>query len=201
MQKIHLKFADKFRSHWIKVTFYRDKPDTQKSMIPGRIAFCEALKSAVTRPVLLDKNNCACPGARYAFGWDSDKTSFLRDCHKKSGIPMTRLKMMSANISPCDTAVRYIGFNTDDTPDVLISYTSPREIMNIIELYQQSTGNEVPITCSRMLSVCGTVALRSYRDQHITLSFGSETARDYGGLARDAIAVGIPKKYFTLFVA
>lgn len=55
MDNVNWYFSGKFRSHWIKVKFYKEKPKNNDVKILKNIKFCEATKEAILRSILLDK--------------------------------------------------------------------------------------------------------------------------------------------------
>jgi uncharacterized protein (DUF169 family) len=42
------------------------------------------------------------------------------------------------------------------------------------------------------MSVCGNVAVKSYIDQKISISFGCPDSREYGGIERGELVIGLP---------
>jgi len=200
MDRINWKFADRFRSHWVKVKFYQKKPKVEEAKKSKDVRFCKAVKEAITHPILLDKNSISCLGAQYAFGWNPDRKKLLETCKNKTQASMTNLKSTLSHVPRFKKPFKYIGLNTEDIPDLLISYTSPQEIMNLTRLYQKHTGKNLDISLSNMMSICGGVAVRSYLEEKITLSFGCIDSRNLAGLERHTVAVGIPRNLFNIFV-
>ena len=200
MEHINWKFANKFRSHWVKVKFYKEKPKVEKAKKLKDVRFCEAVKKAITHPILLGRNSISCLGAQYAFGWDSDRKKLLETCQNKTQTPMANLKSTLSQAPRFKKAFKYIGLNTEGIPDLVISYTSPQEIMNITRLYQKYTGKNLDISLSNMMSICGGIAVRSYLEGKITLSFGCIDSRNLAGLERHTVAVGIPRNLCNIFV-
>jgi hypothetical protein len=49
------RFSDRFSSQWVKVRFYNKKPGSNGAVYPSQIRFCEALKSAITKPIIIEK--------------------------------------------------------------------------------------------------------------------------------------------------
>ena len=199
MNDVNWKLADRFGSHWIKVKFYREKPQEEAKRSES-VRFCEAVKEAIIRPVLLDEKNVSCIGAQYAFGWAHDQKRLLEECQKKTGASMANLQSTLSRSPRFKKPFKYIGLNTEGMPDILISYTSPQEIMDLTRLYQKYTGKHLDISLSNMMSICGGVAVRSYLDKKITLSFGCVDSRNFAGLERHTVAVGIPRNLCNIFV-
>ncbi|MDP8260289.1 MAG: DUF169 domain-containing protein [Candidatus Gygaella obscura] len=199
MNNINWKFADKFRSHWVKVKFYQEKPQEEAKKIKD-VRFCEAVKEAITHPIILDKDSISCLGAQYAFGWNSNRKELLEECQGKTQASMANLKSTLLQSPRFKKPFKYIGLNTEGIPDILISYASPQEIMNITGLYQKYTGKNLDISLSNMMSICGGIAVKSYLEQKITISFGCIDSRNFAGLERHTVAVGIPRNLCNIFV-
>jgi len=200
MEHINWKFADKFKSHWVKVKFYQERPKAEEAKKSKNVRFCEAVKEAITHPILLDKNSISCLGAQYAFGWNPDRKKLLETCQNKTQASMKNLKSTLSQVPRFKKPFKYIGLNTEDIPDLLISYTSPQEIMNLTGLYQKYIGKNLDISLSNMMSICGGIAVRSYLEEKITLSFGCVDSRNLAGLERYTVAVGIPRNLCNIFV-
>ena len=201
MDDLQWKFSEKFRSHWITVKFYKEKPDLKEAQKPKNIRFCEATKEAMFGPVLLDKKSISCPGAQYAFGWKSnDKNSFPGDCYDKRQAKNNIIKSIIAQTPYLKKPFEYIGLNTDDTPDLVMSYMPPEGIMNLMKIYQNDKGETLDVSLSTMMSICSGVAVRTFLDNKISLSFGCDDSRKYADLRRENMAVGIPKALFDVFI-
>ena len=83
MNKIHQKFSNRFRTQWVKVKFYSEKPDLKNVKNLKNVRFCEAIKQAILHPIILDREIINCPGAQYALGWQ-DQESLLAHCKEKN---------------------------------------------------------------------------------------------------------------------
>ena len=201
MDRINWKFSDRFRSNWIKVKFYKEKPSLEKVKRLKNVRFCEATKEAITCPLLLGKMDISCLGAQYAFGWKSDfKDKPLDNCHEKRQIQKKKIKSMLSQIPCLNGDFNYIGLNTEGEPDLIMSYMSPREVMPLIRVYNNHTGENLNISLSNMMAICGGVAVRSYLTKNICLSFGCDDSRKYADIKRENVAVGIPSRLFKVFV-
>jgi uncharacterized protein (DUF169 family) len=53
-------------------------------------------------------------------------------------------------------------------------------------------GDLITFEASGFLSVCGMVAVRAYLTSDISISFGCPDAREYAGIGRDRLIVGLP---------
>lgn len=205
------RFSEKFRTQWIKVKFYKQKPDfLQEVNLPLRersverlenVRFCEATKEAITRPVVLDRESICCPGARYCFGWDRNyKRELLDNCRGKRQAQNGIIESMLSKMPYFKAPFNYIGLNADGEPDLLMSYMSPEEVMHLIKVYHNQKGEDLKINLCSMMSICGGIAVRTYLEEDISFSFGCGDSRKYADIRRENLAVGIPNRLFKLFV-
>ena len=201
MQDINWHFSDKFRSHWIKVKFYKDKPSLQGIKPARNIRFCEATHKALLNPVLLNRKSMSCAGAQYAFGWKNGSgNQLLTKCNsKRKGLANISEAMLAQTVG-LKEQIEYIGLNTEGVPDMVLSYMPAEEVMDIIKMYYNSTGQNLKMSFSPMMSICGGIAVRTYLKQDINISFGCSDSRHYANMRRETLAVGIPRKLFGIFV-
>jgi uncharacterized protein (DUF169 family) len=195
------KFSDKFRSQWIKVKFYKQKPDLTNNARPQKIKFCEATRQAVTEPILLDKENVSCPGAQYAFGWRPDyREELLDSCREKRNTEKAIIKSMLSRTPCLKGSFSYIGLNTEGDADLVMSYVPPEEIMDLLRLYHNYLGRDLEVSLSPTMSICAGIAVRTYLTKEICLSFGCADSRKFGDIRRENLAIGIPRELFHLFI-
>ena len=195
------EFSNKFRSQWIKVKFYNEKPEMGDAETPKGVRFCEATKKAILHPVLLDKKSISCPGAQYTFGWKPrHRNKLLRNCYDKRQIQRNTLKSMLSRMPYFKKPFKYIGLNTEGTPDLVMSYMPPEEIMGLIKMHHNRKGGKLDVSLYAMMSICGGIAVRTYLDEKISISFGCDDSRRYADIKRENLAVGIPKKLFNTFL-
>ncbi|MCD4780711.1 MAG: DUF169 domain-containing protein [Candidatus Omnitrophica bacterium] len=201
MDDIQWKFSDKFRSHWIKVKFYKEKPDLKKAKRLKDIKFCEAINEAMMDPILLDKESISCPGAQYAFGWRSNsKSEFLKNCYDKRQAQKDILKSIISQTPYFKKPFEYIGLNTDGTPDLVMSYMPPEEVMDLIGMYNNHQGGNLNVSLCTMMSICSGIAVKTYLEDKVSFSFGCDDSRKYADMRRENLAVGIPRRLFNVFV-
>jgi len=200
MNNINKKFSNKFRSHWVKVKFTNEEPDSKEGKKIRNVRFCEAVKEAVTEPIILEKSSVSCLGAQYAFGWNSNSKKLLKTCRDKTNSSIANLKSALSESPRFKKAVKYIGLNTKGIPDLMISYTTPEEIMNLTKTYQKFTGKGLDILLHSMMSICSGVAVKTYLEEKITISFGCNDSRNFAALDRHTLAIGIPKNMWNIFV-
>ena len=190
-------FRRAFGTHWIAVKFYREHPGVKDTEHLQDVRFCEATKKAITHPVILDKNSINCPGALFAFGW-KNVSSFYKHCLKKSNLTKGTLRSVIPKLTHLDGTFQFIGLNTEQEPDVIMSYVTPAQVMKLLYLYHNKKGENLDISLCSMLSICSGIAVKSYLQNEITFSFGCSDSRTYAKIVRERLAVGIPKKHFDL---
>ncbi len=194
-------FSDKFSSQWVRVKFYEKEPPLDGVTKPKKIRFCEAVKLAITQPVILSKENISCESAQYVFGWkDKFDGELLDSCLDKCNISDKNLKSLLSNIPRLNKAFKYIGLNTSDDPDLLMSCLAPQEMMKIIKVYNNHNGKNIDVSLNSMMGLCGNIAARTFLEEKINISFGCLDSRRFAEIGRDRLAVGIPRRLFKVFV-
>lgn len=195
------KFSEKFSSQWIKVKFYEKKPRLDGATQPKNIRFCEAVKLAVTQPVILSKESLSCESAKYVFGWrEKFDNQLLDSCQDKCKVSDKVLQSLLSGIPRFKRPFSHIGLNTDDEPDLVISCVAPQEMMKIIKVYNNHNGKNVEVSLNSMMGLCGNIAVKSFLEEKISISFGCLDSRKFAEIGRDRLAVGIPRKLFKVFV-
>ena len=196
------KFSERFSSQWIKVKFYENEPRLNSATRPKNVRFCEALKLAITQPVILNKDNLSCESAQYVFGWrEKFDNQLLDSCKDKRKIISDKiLKSLLSSIPRFKKPFNHIGLNTDDEPDLVMSCVAPQEMMKIIKVYNNRNGKNVEVALNSMMGLCGNIAAKTFLEEKITLSFGCTDSRKLADMRRENLAVGIPRKLFKVFV-
>jgi len=201
MDRINLKFSQKFGSHWIKVKFYKKKPNLKEGKRVEGVRFCEAVKEAIVHPILLDRKSISCEGAQYALGWRSKyKNELLNNCHDKNQIEIKALRSLLSNAPYFKKPFEYIGLNTKGEPDLIISFSTPEKIKELIKIYNYRNGGNLDVSFNSMMPICGDIAVKSYLEKKVSLSFGCDDSRKFSGSGRDTLAIGIPNRLFKVFV-
>ena len=187
-------FQRLFGSRWTGVTFYFDELPavTEHSVID--IRFCEAIKKSLVHPMLLRSEDLNCHGARYVFGWDETaKAEMAKKFHDQEGFNESKAKELVRNLPKLNGPLKGIGLNLKNSPpDLLLSYLQPGQVMKLLRSYQIHFGKDLNIDLSSIVSVCGHVAVEAFIKQQIALSFGCRDSREYGGITRDRVAIGVP---------
>ncbi len=200
MDRINWKFSKKFGKHWIKVKFYKRKPVLKEGKRIEGVRFCEAVKKAITYPLLLDRDSIACEGAQYALGWKTGgKKEILESCNDKNLLQMEVLKSMFSKSSHLEKPFEFIGLNTEGEPDLVVSFMAPQEVHEMVKVYNYHYGDNLDVSLSSMMSVCSGIVAKTYREEQFSLSFGCDDARKFAEMGRDTLVVGVPKKLFGVF--
>ncbi len=198
---MHRKITEKFSSQWIKVKFYEKEPRLNGVTRPKNVRFCEALNLAITQPIILNKESLSCESAKYVFGWREKFDSHLLDgCQDKCKISDKMLKSLLSSIPRFKKPFSHIGLNTDDEPDLMMSCVAPQDMMRIIKVYNNRSGKNVEVSLNSMMGLCGNIAVKTYLEEKINISFGCLDSRKFADMRRDSLAVGIPRKLFKVFV-
>jgi len=161
------------------------------------VRFCEATNEAVLHPIILDRESINCPGAQYAFGWQ-DKSHILEYCREKTKLSEKVLQSILHQMPRFKNPLEYIGLNTEGEPDLIMSYMMPENVMHLINLYHSKLGKNLEVSLCSMMSICGGIAVRTFLENRITLSFGCMDSRKYGQIGRDRLVIGVPKNQFDL---
>jgi uncharacterized protein (DUF169 family) len=183
------------------VKFYEKEPCLDGAAQPKNIRFCEAVKLAITQPVILSKENLSCESAQYVFGWRQKFNNQLLDsCQDKCKVSDKALQSLLSGIPRLKRAFSHIGLNTDDEPDLVISCVAPQEMMKIIKVYNNHNGKNVEVSLNSMMGLCGNIAVKSFLEDKISISFGCLDSRKFAEIGRDRLAIGIPRKLFKVFI-
>lgn len=187
-------FQQLFGGRWTDVTFYFDQlPSVNESSVKD-IRFCEAIKRSLIQPVLLRPVDLNCHGARYVFGWDETaKEEMEKRFHHQEGFSESEAKELVRNLPKLNGSLKGIGLNLKNRPpDLLLSYLQPKQVMTLLRSYHVHFGKDLNVGLSSVVSVCGHVAVEAFIKQQVALSFGCRDAREYGGITRDRVAIGVP---------
>lgn len=187
------EFQRRFGGRWVGAKFYLGEllPCIENPI--SDVRFCEAITRSLTRPVLLTPEALSCRGACYVFGWDEGiKEEMVERFHQQEGFGERVAEALLQELPKMNESLKGIGLNVKNSPDILLSYLQPGQVMKLLRSYQIHFGEQLTVDLSSVVSVCGHVAVQSYVENRITLSFGCQDARKYGGITRDRVAIGVP---------
>jgi uncharacterized protein (DUF169 family) len=200
MTNVHRKLSERFRSQWVKVKFFNNEPVLSGVKRLKDVRFCEATKEAMSNPVILDRGSVSCPGARHAFGWENNsEKEFLNRCRVKSNFKEAILRSTFSRSPRFKIPFKYIGLNIEGEPDIVMSYMAPSDVMNFIKVFNEKFGRDLKCSLRSMMSICGGIAVETYLNKNVSISFGCDDSRKFANMKRDNLAVGIPNKLFKAF--
>lgn len=180
---------------WLGVSIH-DEPvkDKEKYFCPRVDRFCEALKIASVKKVIIEPEQLTCSGARFAFGWGNDdlKETMIRKLVDARGVTPAYAGELIEGTPHCQDGIRAVSINVSKTPGMFIAQLQPAQVMRLIQVYQEKLGKKVHTEISSVISACGNVVVKVIQKQDMAISFGCNDSRTFGELARDRLYVGLP---------
>jgi uncharacterized protein (DUF169 family) len=131
-------------------------------------------------------------GANYVFGWQGTIDEVIENFQKKRNVSPKEAASIVQGLPRMEVPPIAIGLNGVESPDVIVACLQPQQFMRLLEVYQGVFGEILKADLSGYAAVCGNVAVKAYITEKIALSFGCEDSRQYGGISRDRLIVGIP---------
>jgi len=178
-------------SDWVAIKFEKQIP--VKNSEPVR--FCEAVDIAQSKDISLCPLNVCCDGAKRCFGWLKNyDVKLAQRLSEKAGIAQDSAYELIKSVPVLIDMFSGISLNKHISGDVYISYASPESAMKLVRCWQKATGCNLDTEISSIMSVCGNIAVKSYIDQKISISFGCPDSREYGGIREGQLAIGLPHK-------
>jgi len=191
--KIVDEFQMKFGSRWTGVKFFFGEPPVEGRYFPKEIRFCEAIGQSWSSNNLLARGCINCMGANYVFGWEENiRDNVIENFQRKRNISSKDAASIVKALPKMEVAPIAIGLNGEEPPDLLVAYIQPQQFMRVLNVYHRILGDKLKLELSGYAAVCGNVAVNTYLHKKISLSFGCEDSRQYGGISRDRVVVGIP---------
>jgi len=179
---------------WTTVKFYYDDEAVPDVRAAGDLRFCEAVLQARSVPLILRAGDVSCPGAKYVFGWDSGcRDEIAAELVRRRGMERDAADILISQVPVLTKPPLAIGLNCDERPDLIVSYCQPPTAMELLKLWQSEFGGGNLLSkFSSILSVCGNVSVGCYLSREVALSFGCDDAREFAGIGRDRLVIGIP---------
>jgi len=190
--KIVDEFQQKFGSRWTGVKFFFEEPRKGGIYFPKETRFCGAVSRSFSSHNLLKRGCINCMGANYVFGWQGTSDKVIENFQKKRNVSSRKAASIIKGLPRMEVPPIAIGLNGVDSPDVIVACLQPQQFMRLLTVYQGVFGKGLKAELSGYAAVCGNVAVKAYATRRISLSFGCEDARQYGGISRDRLIVGIP---------
>ena len=176
-------------SDWVAIKFEKKNPASDIK----HIRFCEAVYKAHNTQISLAFGDICCEGAKRCFGWlnNSDEKLAQRLAEKIGMTQKISLELIT-KVPVLNEEFSGISLGKDINGDVYISYINPESAMKLVRCWQKITGNNLKTEISGIMSVCGNVAVKSYINKNISISFGCPDSREYGSIKEEQLVIGIP---------
>jgi uncharacterized protein (DUF169 family) len=159
--------------------------------------FCEAVNYSFQLPLQINNNTLGCPGARRSFGFDAHTDELIQKIAENTGIPASYIRKTFEDIPVVQTQIDHLvlgipnDLEEDITPDLYISYTSPKNIMRL--MHRMAKDQSKPMLPPYSFnSICGIIFSKAYQEQRVMISFGCPESREFGGVKDEEVIVGIP---------
>jgi len=176
-------------SDWVAIKFEKQitSNDTE------HLKFCEAVYKAKNRRLSLPFNNICCDGAKRCFGClKNNDFKLAQRLAEKIGMTQNVSMELIKNVPVLNEEFSGISLGKYIDGDVYISYISPESAMKLVRCWQKTTGSNLNTEISGIMSVCGNVAVKSYINKTISVSFGCPDSREYGSIKKGQLVIGIP---------
>jgi uncharacterized protein (DUF169 family) len=190
--KVVDEFQQKFGSRWTGVKFFFEEPSEGGIYFPVETRFCEAVSRSFSSQNLLRRGCINCMGANYVFGWQGTLDEVVENFQKNRNVSSREAASIVQGLPRMEIPPIAIGLNGVESPDVIVACLQPQQFMRLLEVYQGVFGETLKVDLSGYAAVCGNVAVKAYRTKRIALSFGCADSRQYGGISRDRLIVGVP---------
>ena len=176
-------------SEWLAIKFEKEVSDSDIK----HVRFCEAVYKAQDMRISLSFSDICCEGAKRCFGWHKNSDEKLaQKLAKKIGMTQSISLELIKNVPILNEEFTGISLGKDIDGDVYISYISPESAMKMVRCWQKTTGSNLNTEISGIMSVCGNVAVKSYINKNISISFGCPDSREYGNIKKGQLVIGIP---------
>ena len=184
----------------VGVNFYfSDDIDINYERPEKPLRFCQAVERVLqtSRNMLLTKEDISCPAAKAVLGFEKND-QILDDCADKlmearrftdegsaiqalMNVPRIRGKTHSVLLSASGVL-----------PDVYVFYLRPVELMQLVQAYQRVIVQPIRLKVTGVMPVCGNCTVKPYVTNEVSVSFGCEDSREYGGISEDKLVLGVP---------
>ncbi len=189
--KICKKLSQISGSDWVAVKF--EKEIIANDIEPVR--FCEAVYKSQNKPISLSFSSICCDGAKRCFGWLKDTdVKLAQRLSEKTGTSQDIALKLIRSVPVLTEKFSGVSFSKDIDGDVYITYANSESAMKLVRSWQTITECNLDTEISGIMSVCGNVAVKSYIDQKISISFGCPDSRKYGGITKEQLVIGLPHK-------
>jgi uncharacterized protein (DUF169 family) len=178
-----------FGGWWCGVTF---GPDARGRPASRPMRFCEAVAASRSEPIILTPELMDCPGGSRSLGWNDDDEGMVRTMVEKTGMDAEVARKVIADTPKLEQPLEQVTVGTCDVPDIVLAYAQPETVMRLLREWQRPHGGPLQLETSGFMSVCGSVAVKAHLSGRICVSFGCPDAREFGGIGRDRLVIGLP---------
>lgn len=183
--------VDQFGGSWCGVRFGPPGDETTGSAAYP-MPFCTAVAESRKRPIILTPELMDCPGGSRSMGWNGDDAALAEKIAEKAELPVQTARSIIDQTPKFPGDVQQVVLGTSRAPDIVLSYAQPEAAMKCLLELQRLYGKEIVLETSGFMSVCGSVAVKAYLSGTICVSFGCPNAREYAGMGRDRLIIGLP---------
>ncbi len=156
------------------------------------IRFCEAVVDSLHSPLMIRKDDINCLGAQRSFGFYQDDKKLAAQISEESNIPLRFILNALNEIPVITNPVKNIILGSSEKPDVTIAFVKPNKITQLILLYAEYFEEKPLILPYYFMSVCGIIAVQTYKTDKICISFACPASHKFAGILEDEVIVGIP---------
>ena len=176
-------------SDWVAVKF--EKRISTNDI--KHVRFCEAVYQSQKKAISLSFADICCDGAKRCFGWlKNNDVKLAQKLSEKTGFDHNVARELVRRTPVLREKFSGISLGKDIDGDVYISYANPASTMKLVRTWQKMTGQNLDSETSGIMSVCGNIAVKSYINQKISISFGCPDSREYGSIEKGQLVIGIP---------
>ena len=187
LNQIQKLLGEKQTSIKINSLHFKDYNSPKKPM-----RFCEAVVSSLHSPLIIRKDDIDCLGAQRSFGFYRNDIKLAAQMSEESNIPLRFILDALNEIPIINNPVKNIILGSTEKPDVTIAFVKPDKITQLILLYAAYFEEKPLITPYFFMSICGNIAVQTYKTNKICISFGCPESRKFGEVLEDEVIVGIP---------
>lgn len=162
------------------------------------IRFCEAVKEAFNKPLLLRPMDLKCHGSKRSMGLAIDDKALVENIHQESGIDREVIWQAVRDTPRLEKPIENILLGIDSQmekeiqPDMYIVFLQPAQAMELMKTYSLKLKEFAVIKPYTFMSVCGLVFVNSIKNRVVSISFGCPDSRQYAGLTDNLMVAGIP---------
>jgi uncharacterized protein (DUF169 family) len=183
----------------VGVNFYFGSVEASYERPDEPISFCQAVDRVMksSRNLLLKEEDLSCPASKMVLGFENHRGT-LFECARKlvdarrfpsegSAVQvLSDVPQMRGEISAVLLSVSGV------VPDVYILYLPPIGFMRILQAYQRAHARPLILSVTGVMPVCGGSAVRPYVTNEVSISFGCDDSRNYGGISDSEMVLGVP---------